>query len=247
MSALYNYEQESDEHLENEEDQAPLWLITFTDIMALMLTFFVLLYSMSVPKFDKYSQLSQAVEEGLINYPTLSLAAGKSPEQSVESIKTFKGLDFDYMIGLLRNYVQKHNLGQSVMILKAEDRILISLPAEIAFSSGQADLSIEAKKALASMNGILNKFPNRIRIVGHADPTPIGSQNQYQNNWALSLARAQSVAEFLKQRGYKKELSAHGVSSGHFKEIPTTISSENKNRLSRRVDIVLMGDKGLNN
>lgn len=225
-------------------EEVPLWLISFADIMALMLTFFVLLYSMSTPKQEKYSQLSESVEEGLINYPTLPQMAGRSPEEAIDKIKTLKGLDLDYVTGLLNNYFKAHNLHEKVILLKTKTQIMIALPGDLAFQPGQSQLSAEAKLTLSSLNNVLNKMPNRIEVVGHADPTPITGANENNNNWTLSLSRAQAVANFLKQRGYKKNITAHGVSSGHFEAIPRTLPEETQNALARRVDIVLKSDKG---
>ena len=56
------------EKRKEQEDEAPLWLITFTDIMALMLTFFVLLYSMSIPEVKKWEELTSSINKGFSKF-----------------------------------------------------------------------------------------------------------------------------------------------------------------------------------
>ena len=107
------------------------------------------------------------------------------------------------------------------------------------------EVKTEGKRALFSLGGLLARIRNRIEIVGHSDPRPITNESaQYASNWELSLARAASVANILSQVGYRREVTARGMSSARYDELPASMPEQKRLDLSRRVDIVVMRDDG---
>lgn len=234
FSALYD---------EDEDGGVPLWLISFTDIMALMLTFFVLLYSMAVPDAKQWEEMIHAVEEGITVQKTLKAQAGKQQEISIDKIETQRALDLNYLQNILQRQFEQTESLSSALLLKGEGQLIISLPMDVVFDSGSAKVEIEAKRALMALGDLFHRIRNRIEVVGHADPSPV-LNGGYDNNWSLSLARSANIAALLRQAGYKRDVVVRGVSSARFADLSDSIPPEMREQMARRVDIVIMQDTG---
>ena len=222
----------------------PLWLITFTDVMALMLTFFVLLYSMSVPEEDKWTQLSVGFGYNLNTATGKNYNAGFQDAIDIDKIDKSQALDLAYLKVLITKFLKSREIG-NVVVFQNGKRLVVSLPSGLLFKSGRADIGLEGKKLLFALGGALSRVKNRIEIVGHTDPDPIkGGKGLYRTNWELSLARSASVAVVLKEVGYTRPMIIRGSASARYDELSEDISKEKRYALSRRVDIVLMNDDG---
>lgn len=228
---------------ENDDDVPPLWLITFTDVMALMLTFFVLLYSMSTPQFDKWAELAKDPERGTTNMRTLERFSGQSAEVSINKISTSRGLDLKYLATLINGEIQKNAKLSAILLFKNADSLVVSLPTNLVFQSGGATIRADGQRALFALGGLFHKIRNRIEIIGHADPNPV-SGGDFASNWELSLARAASVSKILSEVGYSRDVVIRGLSSARFDEMSEDIPLDTRMNVARRVDIVIMKDDG---
>lgn len=226
-----------------DQPEAPLWLLTFTDIMALMLTFFVLLYSMSVPRVDLWEDLTREASRAITFEEAMARFSGENVDLSIEKISSNRALDLTYLSRLLTAQLEKNEKFDSVLIFQGQDKLVISLPSDLLFDSASAELNTEGKRAIFSLSNILNKIRNRIEVIGHADPAPI-SGGAYASNWELSLARAMSVSGSLSASGYQRDITARGLSSARYDELDPALTEEKRLSLSRRVDIVVMEDDG---
>lgn len=242
------------------------WLITFTDLMALMLTFFVLSFSISDPDPQAWAKLSSPIpteieaqddiDNGQSDQPLQHLSDAPSAVKndqgktiSLPRINFQKALNLDYLKALLNTKLQQDQSISApseklsdIQILRQKDRLVLSLPGDLFFASGQSDMTHAGKNGLQAIAPILNQLQNAIQIIGHADPTPLKKNALYQSNWHLSLARAQNVAYFMHVSGYKRKLSIEGYASSRYDETSQSFSPAIRNKLSRRVDIVILND-----
>ncbi len=227
-----------------DESKVPLWLITFTDVMALMLTFFVLLYSMSVLQEDKWEDMSRALTYKQNQFDAAAFNAGSQDVISIDKIDKRKALELGYIKTLISNLLKQKKI-DDVLLIENDKRLIISLPSELLFKSGKADIGANGKRVVFEIGGILSRVKNRIEVVGHTDPRPITSDSGvYTTNWQLSLARAAAVSRVLRDVGYDRDMTVRGVSSARFDALPDHMSEDDKYALSRRVDIVVMNDSG---
>ncbi len=222
----------------------PLWLITFTDVMALMLTFFVLLYAMSKPVEKEWVEVTASLGSHFSKEYARPYNKGSQDAVSIDKIPQSKALDLGYLEGLITRLLEQKEI-KDVMIFQNTDRLIISLPSELLFKSGSAEVKLEGKKALFAIAGVLSRIKNRLEIVGHTDPAPITSSTaRYNTNWRLSLARGANISSVLQELGYSRQMTVRGLSSGRYDDIPETIDQEKRYSMARRVDIVLMRDEG---
>jgi chemotaxis protein MotB len=240
LSSPPSYDKKEDRHFNK---PAPLWLITFADIMALLLTFFVLLYSMSVPEIDRWTKMTQAVSVGMSKGKTEAMSSGDIQEISIDKISTSRALDLNYLTSLLQQKLNEDERLSGVILMQSPKSLTVSLPSSVLFDTGSAEIGVEGKRVLFTIGGVLNQIRNRIEVVGHSDPAPINSRI-FDSNWELSLARAASVSSELEQSGYERNIIVRGVASARFDEMAENIPLETRLQMAKRVDIVIMEDTG---
>lgn len=221
-----------------------LWLITFTDIMALMLTFFVLLYSMSVPKEEKWKDMTSALTHGFSAFKAAKFRAGAQDTLDIEKLDFSRALDLNYLNALVQEIIAGDEALQDVVLIPQQDRLIMSLPHKLLFESGQAEITVDGQRALFALGGPLSRIRNRIEIIGHSDPRPVGKTGAFSSNWEISLARAVNVAKILHSVGYTRPMTVRGLSSARYSELSRNLPRQQRLDLSRRVDIVIMKDDG---
>lgn len=212
------------------------WLVTFTDLMALMLTFFVMLFAMSNVKTDQWQNLSESLRERLSTVLDQKQASPTFKLDMPASDRT-PGADLDYVTELLRSQMAEHPGLQQSVVRREEGRVFVSLPADMLFDGGAFELKDRAAKAVFALGGILRNFDNRIEVAGHADPRQ--PQSRYPSNWELSLLRAQSVAAALNRAGYDAPVIARGYGDSHYGDLPKSMPQDQRQALARRVDVVI--------
>lgn len=227
------------------ETGVPLWLVTFTDVIALMLTFFVLLYSMSVPEEDKWEDITAALSSEFKDLYSKPYNTGPSDAIQIDKIASTRALDLSYLKGLLDEVLEKDDYA-GVLIVQSGDNLLVSLPDSLLFESGKTEIRADGKKALFRIGGVLNRIRNRVEVAGYTgpDPVPENPDLPYASNWDLSLMRAGAVSAFLREAGYTRPLTVTGFSSGRYDALPGTMDQDRRLDLSRRVDLVITGDDG---
>jgi len=215
-----------------------LWLLTFTDVMALMLTFFVLMFSMSHPKENSWSDFLVSLDQEFNTTYGGGGQAGVHATHEMSRKNYSKGLNLDYLSVVLLGAFENSEVLSDVEIQKFPSYLKISLPNDILFEAGKAEVTELAKTVLQPMTQIVKTLNNQIELHGHADPTPIETAN-YPSNWALSLARAVSFGSFLTEQGYKKSIKILGHGDKSALQLPSDMAEIERYRRSRRVDFII--------
>jgi len=226
----------------DKSDKAPLWLITFTDAIALMLTFFVLLYAMSTPKKEKFEQMTSAMNKEFGEYFTKKWNAGNQDTISIDKVDSTQALNLKYLQALLTDVARESKYLSQIMINLQKNRLIISLPTGLIFSDGSAEVQEKGKRAIFVIGDVLSRIRNKIEVIGHADPRPVSGA--FHSNWDLSLSRAASVAGVLQDIGYSRHITIRGLSDGRYSELPEEMTEKERLQLSRRVDIVILYGDG---
>jgi chemotaxis protein MotB len=140
---------------------------------------------------------------------------------------------FQSFITKLKNMVQAGTL----TITTRRGRLVLQLPNEVLFESGQAELKSAGKAALQQIATALHSLPDRqFQVSGHTDNVPI-STGQYPSNWELSAKRAINVVKLLIEQGVgPQQLSAAGY--GEFDPIVGNESDAGRAK-NRRIEITL--------
>jgi chemotaxis protein MotB len=124
-------------------------------------------------------------------------------------------------------------------IVARRGSLVLSLPAEVLFPSGVADLSKEGEIKVLEVGFNLKQFPGRrFMVLGHTDNQPPAKGGPYADNWALSTARALTVARVLAQGGVNRKNLIVAGAGEHDELVPNT-SAAGMQR-NRRIEIVLL-------
>jgi len=236
FTGFHLYRNKSDE----EQAISTLWLLTFTDVMALMLTFFVLLYSMAQPDVKKWSEMSAAINSNFSKRYAPKFEEGTIDAITIDRISQPNALDLRYLASIVQQALDRSANTDGILLIAQQDALVISMPNDLFFDAGRAEIGAEGQRALFEIGGALAKIRNAIEVVGHADPRPLPAGGDYGSNWQLSLDRALSVAGVLENVGYNKPVTVRGMSSTRFMDLPEDLPEADRLDLSRRVDIVIL-------
>jgi chemotaxis protein MotB len=168
-------------------------LLTYADMITLLLAFFIVLYASSRVDARKYTDLASSIRS--------AFGAPASPRPIVQ---TGNGgeirLPFPDMVGMLAqqlsSHVEEEIKAGNVEIERHEKGVVLRFRDTVLFSLGSATLSAEANKILDKVAGPLFAMPYAIEVEGHTDTLPIRSSN-FPSNWELSAARATAVIRYL--------------------------------------------------
>lgn len=219
-----------------------LWLVTFTDVMGLILTFFVMLFSMSSPETAKFSQVATVLQGELNSAQGPQMNRGTEEVINLSRIDYGQALNVRYLEELMKAAVEQNPALKNMELIPQPGSLVVSLPQELLFEPGQAEIKEAGRKALYTLGGTLSKIRNRIEISGHADPRPLegASSGTYTSNWELSLGRAAAVAAILENVGYEQSITIAGFGSGRYQDLAGIEDETERHNLARRVDIVIM-------
>jgi chemotaxis protein MotB len=216
---------------------APMWMVTYGDLMSLLLCFFVLLLSFSTMDPAMFKEISGSLKE----------AFGVQREKVLYEIP--KGLDIvsrdfaprfnvDVVLEKIKSAIKLEFIKGEVDIEALDDRVILRLKDEVTFDQGSDKLKEEAKPALAKLRQVIEEVPGEVMVTGHTDNTPI-SNARYTSNWGLSAARAVSVVEFLLSDNTiaGRRLAAVGYGASRPRALDDTPEHRARNR---RVELVFM-------
>lgn len=227
-----------------EEGHANLerWLLTYADLITLLLVFFVVMYSISKADQAKFAKLNASLQRAfnvlvLEGQDKTSVAGEGAPISGNSILNDFFGLKAE----MARIAAEMGAEGQINVVLEKEG-IAINLSGNLLFDSGRADLRPDSTNVLDRIADRVRNIPNEIRVEGHTDNIPVET-DLYPTNWELSVARATVVTRYLIEVGniQPQRLSAQGY--GEYR--PVTDNSTRENRaLNRRVEILIMYPNG---
>ncbi|MDP6343321.1 MAG: flagellar motor protein MotB [Alphaproteobacteria bacterium] len=214
------------------------WMITFADLMALLLTFFVLLFSMSKVETEAWQALVDALANRL-NPSHESSRPLLESERNAPQLFASRAIDLDYLAGVMQDKIADDPTLRRGLLRRLDDRLVFSLPGELVFEPGQASLHAASEPAMVALGAALQLVGNSVSLIGHSDPSPPPPNSPFTSNWDLSLARAVVLANALTASGYPHPLRVLGAADAGYADLSPGLSEGQRQRLSRRVDIVI--------
>ena len=230
---------------------SPGWMTTFSDLMSLLLTFFILLYSMSTIDAQKFRNITYSLQQALTGMGGTSILDGEDSnemlpiEDTREITENMVGelipKEILSMYEKVSSYLIENKLDANVSVKMSAQGVLVNIKDAILFDSGSAQLKESGLSLLQGLEGLINDFENDIVIEGHTDNIPI-SMGMYPTNWELSTARAVSVVRYLSEVENidPSRLSARGY--GEYSPIAENDTPWNR-ALNRRVNLFIVFDK----
>jgi chemotaxis protein MotB len=219
------------------------WMITFADLVMLLLTFFVLLLTMSSMDTKKLRDLMTHFREstGVLEFSgagqVYKLGAFVNKYNSTDSLLVVDQKNFLTKIKLVSNLTNiLKDLRKNITLSDDERGIALSFHGNILFEPGKTTLRKEAFPVLDVIAEAIEECPNDVLIMGHSDNTPIKDE-VYGSNWELSTYRGISVLNyFVNKKGLSPSRFSVG-GSGSSRPLYPNINQKNRS-LNRRVEII---------
>lgn len=248
-----NKKGEAHEAEENEER----WLLTYSDMITLLLALFIILYSMSTVDSKKFADIAEKFGELLSNPAarvTLSASDGNGTgigasglEDALNAIGASGGgygsqLDaLDEVYNMLEKYIEENNLGTQISLENTSTYVKIHLKDALMFRPDSADLLPNSEPILKEINSALNQVYSRIdyiTISGHTADIGVHTIESDQVAWKLSTERAITVLNRFVGYGLPQEkLSLEGWA--RFSPVASNLNEEGMAK-NRRVEITVV-------
>lgn len=222
------------------------WLTTYSDMMTLLLCFFVLLYSMSAIDAQKFKTVAYSIAkafggstQGIFETATVGPAplTGNPGGSNVNKTTTTSSKN-ERMYDNVTKFMRENKLQGKVSIKEERRGVIIELQENILFDSGKAEIKKESIPLLEKLSELLKKFANEVLVEGHTDNLPIRS-GYYQSNWELSTDRAVKVVRYLAGQPGLDGSRFSAVGCGEFRPIASNASLEGRQK-NRRVNILIV-------
>jgi chemotaxis protein MotB len=227
---------------EEEHENLDRWLITYADLITLLLAFFIMMYVFSKQDAQKYDEVvghlktifsggpgssSQGKDAG----PLLFELPVKIAKNTGEEVR--KKLEAE-----MQSLTDNESIKKNISIFSDERGVVIRILEKALFDEGRADLKERAKDALGKIVPVVKNIDNQIRIEGHTDNVPINN-HEFRSNWELSVRRATEVVSYFIE---KYDFSPVRVSAvGYAEYRPVVVNDTPENRaLNRRIEIIVI-------
>jgi chemotaxis protein MotB len=235
-----------DDALVKPEPPDMAWLLTFADLVSLLITFFVLLYSMKVVDESRWDVLKGALS-GVFAREEAVVVIHPEEFDSSQVLTQFPADSLPYLENVLKvEFKNDPVLGALGTVYNpGEDSLTLSIPSTMLFETGEIRLKREGRIAIIKLADKLRHLDNRIHVEGHSDPAPFGRED-VPTNWELAMLRAIMVAQVLHERGVQRNVPAFSYGDSRFGKIDSNLPEAERYTRARRVDIVIYGD-GQNN
>lgn len=224
------------------KDNNERWLLTYSDLITLLLAFFVLMYAISTADMQKFARLAASMQKafnvGVLEGQTDFAIVDEGGPTMTTITQALAEQDFEYISREMARFAEAEGLSDRISVTMRREGISISLSDRALFASGRAELGIQSRRTLGKVAEILRTLPNEVRVEGHTDDVPTNNP-EYPTNWELSTARSLTVVRFLIDEGgiSPARLSAAGYSE--YRPVAVNDSPENRAK-NRRCDILII-------
>ncbi|HNX75049.1 MAG TPA: OmpA family protein [Candidatus Rifleibacterium sp.] len=229
-----------------DEVSAPLWCLSYGDMVTNMLCFFVMLFAFSSLDSPKKRQESESLDEKY--YAVFSINAAQGANQwlteggkGILLTPSQRKSEVPYIVKTAKNKLARVPMSDRIRIVQDDQMVKIQIPANVLFESGSAAMKKGAEEVLTALVPVIGTIDNYVRVDGHTDDVP-ARNTMYPSNWELSTARACSVVRFFVEDMSldAQRFSAQGYADNRPKSVNQTDESREANR---RVEIIILNSK----
>jgi len=231
-------------YLPAENGQRDRWMISYMDVLTILLIFFVAIAAQSLQRLRPTAATAAPAATEAAATAAPSAVTGLAPvkmapaalSQPVNPRPDAIVPEARQTLLRVQQSLEKHGLD-----MRLEPRgLVISLPQAILFPSGEDRISPQALPILARIADVLRDIPNEVSLIGHADAVPIHNRH-FKSNWDLSMARSLRILEVLSRRYQISESRLHIASYGPYRPQGPNNTADGRAR-NRRVEIIISGE-----
>ncbi|OHB67125.1 MAG: flagellar motor protein MotB [Planctomycetes bacterium RBG_13_63_9] len=188
---------------EEPEAGVPEWVVTFGDMMSLLLTFFIMLFSMSeIKEKELYQAMMEAMRRRFgYQQSTASMMPGPTkPRNSLmaELASLGRALREHTLDGGDRVHAPVGDYPRVQSIQKGDHT---TRGGVVFFAEGSAELTEKSKQILHTVAEVIGGKAQKIEIRGHTSTKPLSADSPFKDHWDLAYARCRSVKDYLVKLG----------------------------------------------
>lgn len=218
---------------EDESPSAPFWMVTYGDMVTLLLTFFILLISFSIMDEKKFEMAAESLRGALgamdsYNMPVSIITSTPYGEQDII---------MEAEIAAFEQQMAAEIENGEIVVEQITNGLHIRLGSKLLFDTGEAQLKNEAIPILNSIGNLLRKNSSDVLVGGHTDNMPIHS-TKYPSNWELSVARAMSVVRFMLDKAEINPRTLAAAGYGEHRPIASNETMDGRGK-NRRVEFLV--------
>ncbi len=226
-----------------DEDDERGWLLTYADLMTLLLVFFVLLYSISSLNMEKFKRAIQSIQMnlgetnprvGLLEF--VNVPEANDQNFAIEDLTGLRARENE-MLESLNEVIADKNQAENILVYAKDGKIILQVRGTILFTSGSAEFNEPAIPILNEIVNIIQSYPEyNVNIKGHTDDVPIETP-EFPSNWELSAIRATTVLKYLINGG----INPHRLTATGYGELLPLVPNDSPEHraANRRVEFVL--------
>lgn len=209
--------------------QAHRWMVSYLDVLTILLIFFVTAAAASLHKVPT----TAIVEKSKTTHPTMRDPSPREQKGTRLDDEALKDIERKLKEGGL----DVRPLSEGENVETSAKGLAVTLPQSIVFAPGDDRVRAEAMRDLSNIADALAGIPNKVNLAGHADATPIHNR-RFKNNWELAAARSLRLMEVLTER-YGVDPSRVSISSYGALEPKSPNSTPTGRANNRRVEILI--------
>lgn len=230
------------------EPTAPLWCLTYGDLLTNILCFFVLLLMFATFGMKRSSLQETRAIEMSFEQP---MGAPRNDGMYQWLVSGGKGVllmpnprnksEISRIVRRVKAQVQNLKMRDQILVTGDRQGVKIRIPAGVMFQGGSTSLKPEAEQVLDALVPVIGELNHYVRIDSHCDDKPKKSA-AYPTNWEMSSARACSILRFFTE---KKGLDAERFSAQGFADSRPEVENitEMDREINRRVEIMILTSK----
>lgn len=221
---------------------AAKWLLTYSDMVTLLLCFFVLLLAFANTDMVKFKEVLGSMKDAFgIQREILVMGkeGGMKLPIKMESQPDATEKEKDRLVNLLKAMMEEEGVSKNTFITKDSNGVrleIMEVVGDVMFGPGDTKILPAAERLFRKIIPMIQATPYKITVQGHTDDLPI-SNSRFPSNWELSSARAGSVVRFFIQNGEVDPRRFSAVGCAHTKPLFENDSPENRAK-NRRVSII---------
>lgn len=229
---------------EEVEAGAPLWVVTYGDLMSLLLCFFILLASMSeIKSKERFQAIIESLRRRFGHDLTVvsPIPGPVRPHATTERLAAVAAMGrarrLDTMNGGDRVRAPVGDNARIQMVRAAGDR---TLGGRLVFEEGKADLDEENRRRLEDIAKEIQGKPQKIEIRGHTSSRPLGPDSPFRDHWDLAYARCHQTMDYLVKLGINRKRLVIGVAADN--EPAERGEDPRRLRENSRVEVHVLGE-----
>jgi len=251
------------------DEGLPAWFGTYSDLVTLLLCFFILLFSMASIDAQKYVQIATSLRSSFMKVSggdmmmtnrgqqMLSITNVNNPsdtgEQSTDAEKYVQKAEamvvdseqekenkmVEDAANKIRDIIAEKGLSDKVNVIEEKDFLLVRLESEVFFSSGKADVLDSGKEILNALSGVLSLLENKDILIQGHTDNVPINTSIYPTNWELSTARATNVVRYIVETQNMDPSKITATGNGEFRPLDDNDTVEGRQK-NRRIEIKVL-------